>query len=220
VVPIKVIFLILFLLVTCVGLSRLTKINLKTLGRLSVRFAIIPVSIVLFLVGVIGFSPDSFETETVGNTDENNPYKKVDQTNHAIQVQQTPKALIPAEDEAIKNQAEEQQITYEIEANQKREAELITQSQIVNQEQPAQLLAQEKAPEPTTQPSQLNPTPIAEKDENCDSSYPTLCIPPNTGNSLNCKDVLPAKNFPVINEDSDDDPHDFDGDKDGRGCEK
>jgi hypothetical protein len=50
-------------------------------------------------------------------------------------------------------------------------------------------------------------------DGNCDPSYPDVCIkspPPN----LNCPDV-PYKNFKVIGSD----PHGFDGDNDGIGCD-
>lgn len=44
-------------------------------------------------------------------------------------------------------------------------------------------------------------------------SYPTGCIPPPLPD-LDCKDI-PHKNFVVIGED----PHRFDGDNDGFGCE-
>ncbi len=47
----------------------------------------------------------------------------------------------------------------------------------------------------------------------CDPSYPTLCIaspPPD----LECTDI-PDKRFPVLRPD----PHNFDGNKDGEGCE-
>lgn len=48
---------------------------------------------------------------------------------------------------------------------------------------------------------------------NCDSSYPDVCIaspPPD----LDCKDIS-YRNFQVVG----DDPHHFDRDKDGIGCE-
>lgn len=48
---------------------------------------------------------------------------------------------------------------------------------------------------------------------NCDVSYPDFCIPPNSPD-LDCGDI-PQKNFTVIQPD----PHRFDGDKDGIGCE-
>ncbi|GAA4452377.1 hypothetical protein [Phytohabitans houttuyneae] len=48
---------------------------------------------------------------------------------------------------------------------------------------------------------------------NCDPSYPTLCIPPGAAD-LDCGDI-PQKRFPVRQPD----PHDFDGNKDGVGCE-
>lgn len=51
------------------------------------------------------------------------------------------------------------------------------------------------------------------KGSQCDSSYPDVCIksyPPD----LDCKDVLPYKNFRVLQPDK----HRFDEDKDGIGC--
>jgi len=48
---------------------------------------------------------------------------------------------------------------------------------------------------------------------NCDSSYPDFCIPPYPPD-LDCKDI-PQKRFTVLQPD----PHRFDGDKDGIGCE-
>ena len=47
----------------------------------------------------------------------------------------------------------------------------------------------------------------------CDPSYPTLCIPVGTPD-LDCKDVG-VRSFPVTGAD----PHGFDGDNDGLGCE-
>jgi micrococcal nuclease len=48
---------------------------------------------------------------------------------------------------------------------------------------------------------------------NCDSSYPGICIPPPPPD-LDCKDI-PYKRFQVLSPD----PHGFDGDHDGIGCE-
>jgi micrococcal nuclease len=48
---------------------------------------------------------------------------------------------------------------------------------------------------------------------NCDPSYPTVCIPPPPPD-LDCADV-PYTNFKVLPPD----PHHFDGDHDGLGCE-
>jgi len=48
---------------------------------------------------------------------------------------------------------------------------------------------------------------------NCDSSYPDFCIPPPPPD-LDCGDIS-QKNFTVLQPD----PHRFDGDKDGIGCE-
>lgn len=57
------------------------------------------------------------------------------------------------------------------------------------------------------------PTGPTAAQQNCDASYPTLCIPPGAPD-LDCADV-DQKNFPVRQPD----PHRFDGDKDGVGCE-
>jgi micrococcal nuclease len=48
----------------------------------------------------------------------------------------------------------------------------------------------------------------------CDPSYPDVCIPPPPPD-LDCADV-PYKNFRVVGAD----PHRFDGDRDGIGCEE
>jgi len=56
------------------------------------------------------------------------------------------------------------------------------------------------------------PQPTAET-PNCHPSYPTVCIPPPPPD-LDCSDV-PYKIFEVLSPD----PHRFDGDKDGIGCE-
>jgi endonuclease YncB( thermonuclease family) len=57
--------------------------------------------------------------------------------------------------------------------------------------------------EPTTSSQQVD----------CDPSYPDFCIPPPPPD-LDCKDI-PQKRFTVLQPD----PHRFDGDKDGIGCE-
>ena len=56
------------------------------------------------------------------------------------------------------------------------------------------------------------PTPTQEP-SNCDLSYPTVCIPPPPPD-LDCKDI-PYRRFTVLPPD----PHNFDGDGDGIGCE-
>jgi micrococcal nuclease len=62
------------------------------------------------------------------------------------------------------------------------------------------------APEPPPQPTQ----PPA---QNCDPSYPTVCIPPYPPD-LDCGEI-PYRRFQV----NPPDPHGFDGDNDGVGCE-
>ena len=49
--------------------------------------------------------------------------------------------------------------------------------------------------------------------ENCDSSYPDFCIPPPSPD-LDCGDIN-GTNFTVVGSD----PHGFDGNDDGIGCE-
>ena len=56
------------------------------------------------------------------------------------------------------------------------------------------------------------PTSTGEK-QDCNPSYPDFCIPPPPPD-LDCKDI-PQKRFTVLQPD----PHRFDGDKDGIGCE-
>lgn len=64
---------------------------------------------------------------------------------------------------------------------------------------------------PTTQ-STTKPS-TSQSSSNCDPSYPDFCIP-SPPPDLDCKDI-PQKRFKVLSPD----PHRFDGDKDGIGCE-
>ena len=66
------------------------------------------------------------------------------------------------------------------------------------------------APTTTTVPATTTTEAPA---ENCDSSYPDFCIPPPSPD-LDCGDVS-GTNFTVVGSD----PHGFDGDSDGVGCE-
>jgi micrococcal nuclease len=50
--------------------------------------------------------------------------------------------------------------------------------------------------------------------QQCDSSYPDICIPPGAAD-LNCGDI-PYRRFRVVGSD----PHGFDRDRDGIGCER
>ena len=61
----------------------------------------------------------------------------------------------------------------------------------------------------TTQSNSL----LASTDENCDPSYPEVCIAPPPPD-LNCDDV-PYNNIQVVGSD----PHGFDREGDGIGCE-
>ncbi len=69
------------------------------------------------------------------------------------------------------------------------------------------------APPTTAPPPPLAVAPPAEDRSGCHSSYPTVCIPPKPPD-LNCGDI-PFKRFTVVGSD----PHGFDGDNDGVGCE-
>ncbi|NJP08062.1 MAG: hypothetical protein HC866_00120 [Leptolyngbyaceae cyanobacterium RU_5_1] len=55
--------------------------------------------------------------------------------------------------------------------------------------------------------------PVAQSAAECDKAYPDVCIAPPPPN-LDCKDI-PYRNFKVLSPD----PHDFDIDQDGIGCE-
>jgi len=79
----------------------------------------------------------------------------------------------------------------------------------------AQQFGCKQTTQPTQPPSTPSPAPSPPEvtSENCDPSYPDVCIPPPPPD-LNCPDV-PYKNFRVLPPD----PHRFDGDKDGIGCE-
>lgn len=68
--------------------------------------------------------------------------------------------------------------------------------------------------EPTATPTQPPVAPPPSAPSNCDPSYPDVCIPPYPPD-LDCKDI-PYRNFRVIGND----PHRFDGDGDGWGCER
>ncbi|BDG61945.1 thermonuclease family protein [Caldinitratiruptor microaerophilus] len=64
------------------------------------------------------------------------------------------------------------------------------------------------------EPAPARPQATAPPRGNCDPSYPTVCIPPPPPD-LDCKDV-PYRRFSVVGAD----PHRFDGDHDGVGCER
>jgi hypothetical protein len=68
------------------------------------------------------------------------------------------------------------------------------------------------SPSTSTTPPKTS-TPKSDEQDNCDSSYPDFCIPSPPPN-LNCPDIS-QKRFTV----SGSDPHGFDRDNDGVGCE-
>jgi hypothetical protein len=57
------------------------------------------------------------------------------------------------------------------------------------------------------------PTPVPPSGGNCDPAYPTVCIPPPPPD-LDCSEI-PYRNFKVLPPD----PHGFDGDGNGIGCQ-
>lgn len=71
------------------------------------------------------------------------------------------------------------------------------------------------APQPTATPAPPTaaPTPTANPRSGCSPAYPSVCIPPPPPD-LDCKDVQ-FKRFTVLAPD----PHRFDSDNDGIGCE-
>jgi hypothetical protein len=78
------------------------------------------------------------------------------------------------------------------------------------------------APGPPEPPSPMPggtplPTPASTLSANCAPSYPDFCIPPPPPD-LDCADIG-RHNFTVLWDVPDPDPHHFDGDKDGIGCE-
>jgi hypothetical protein len=62
-------------------------------------------------------------------------------------------------------------------------------------------------------PKPISNPPVSQK-QNCSPSYPDVCIPPPPPD-LDCKDISYRK-FKVLEAD----PHKFDQDKNGIGCEK
>ena len=80
--------------------------------------------------------------------------------------------------------------------------------------QPAPEREREPEPAPIPKPtSQTTQSQQVQSQNQCDSSYPSVCIPPYPPD-LDCGEIG-YSNFKVIPPD----PHGFDGDKDGIGCE-
>jgi hypothetical protein len=70
---------------------------------------------------------------------------------------------------------------------------------------------------PPPPPPPVPPPPPPPGGGSCAASYPTVCIPPPPPD-LDCGDV-PYRNFTVVYNVPDPDPHGFDGDHDAIGCE-
>src|SRR5262245_40732680 len=75
----------------------------------------------------------------------------------------------------------------------------------------------ETGAQPPPPPPAPVPPPPPSPGSNCAPSYPDVCIPPPPPD-LDCKDI-PFRNFRVVYDVPDPDPHHFDGDHDGIGCE-
>ena len=69
------------------------------------------------------------------------------------------------------------------------------------------------APVPTARPTATAIPTATPRPSFCDPSYPTICVPPPPPD-LDCNQI-PFRNFPVRSPD----PHRFDQDSDGIGCE-
>jgi micrococcal nuclease len=80
-------------------------------------------------------------------------------------------------------------------------------------EEPVSTTAPRPQPAPNTVPPPAQPTAAPAPAGNCDPAYPDVCIPPPPPD-LDCGDI-PNRNFRVLPPD----PHRFDRDKDGIGCE-
>jgi len=72
----------------------------------------------------------------------------------------------------------------------------------------------EPAPPPQQPPQPVQPPPQEGGDNNCGPAYPDVCIPPPPPD-LDCNEI-PYRRFRVLPPD----PHRFDGDNDGIGCER
>ena len=91
-------------------------------------------------------------------------------------------------------------------------AQMLGSFQLIVAPELAQALAQQSAVGQTGQSSTVGQT--QEGGSSCDPSYPDVCIPPPPPN-LNCDDPGIPDDFVVVGSD----PHRFDGDNDGIGCD-
>jgi hypothetical protein len=80
--------------------------------------------------------------------------------------------------------------------------------------QPVAPAPQPPAPQPPTPTPAPQPTAVPAPTSSCHPSYPDVCIPPPPPD-LDCGDI-PYRRFRVVGSD----PHRFDGDNDGIGCER
>jgi micrococcal nuclease len=68
-----------------------------------------------------------------------------------------------------------------------------------------------------TAPPAAAPLPLVPAPGNCEPSYPGLCIPIGSAD-IDCGEIA-ARRFSVVWNVANPDPHGFDGDGDGIGCE-
>ena len=80
--------------------------------------------------------------------------------------------------------------------------------------QPLPVVVAQPVPLAVVAPTAAPVPAVAPAASNCDPSYPTLCIPIGAAD-IDCPDIA-ARRFPVLPPD----PHRFDADHDGVGCER
>jgi hypothetical protein len=95
----------------------------------------------------------------------------------------------------------------------KRESWVIVRFKIRKTRGKTPRLSKSQCAPPKPRPTPPSSTPPPPPPSNCHPSYPDFCIPPAPPD-LDCDDVN-GSNFTVIG----DDPHGFDGNRDGVGCE-
>jgi len=92
--------------------------------------------------------------------------------------------------------------------------DLFLRAQAETEQQGAGIWALSPSPGPNGSATKRSPSPGPSSPDGCSPCYPGVCIPPPPPD-LNCPDVLPYCRFAVSC-----DPHGFDCDGDGIGCEK
>ena len=136
------------------------------------------------------------------------------QAEKPIDYQKTLEETISTKSNSSQPSAPEEQTDYQRELEESVSSESISPSQpSAPEEQKQSQSIQEETPLPTMTPQPPVPVQPTPSEENCDKSYPDVCIPPYPPD-LDCGEIS-YSNFEVLQPD----PHRFDGDKDGIGCE-